>query len=199
MDRYSRWVTFLKVLLPLAALGLLSTLFLLSRKVDPDATIPFADREIADRLRDQQITAPAFTGTSSKGDDIFISAATVSPPIGDKPAQAREIEARLEGKRGQMIRMRATQGTLEDKIGRATLFENVVIDTSTGYVIRTDLLTAQLDESAASSPGQVHGNGPLGEFSAGSMEITSENERDGLHIVFKNGIRLLYDPKQPER
>lgn len=199
MDQYSRWVAFLKVLLPLAALGLLSTLFLLSRKVDPDATIPFADREISDRLRDQQITSPVFAGTSLQGDDIFISAERVSPPTNGKPARAWNLEARLENQAGRHIRMRAPQGSLQDTIGRATFFDDVVIDTSTGYVIETKLLTAQLDESAAQSPGRITAQGPLGDLEAGSMDISPKTDSDGLHIVFKNGVRLLYDPKQPER
>ena len=43
MDRYSRMIAFLKVLLPLMALALLSTLFLLSQNTEPMASIPFAE------------------------------------------------------------------------------------------------------------------------------------------------------------
>ncbi len=199
MDRYSRWVTFFKVLLPLAAVGLLSTLFLLSRKVDPDASIPFADRDIEERLRNQQITAPTYTGVSKNGDDLYITATTVSPPIGDMPAKARNLVARLQGQDGQTIHMRASQGTLEDKIGRATFIEDVVIETSSGYILRTDLLTAKLDQSSAHAPQDVHGTGPFGVFQAGSMEIAPKNGTDQLHILFTNGVRLLYEPKQTER
>ncbi len=46
VDRYSRMVALLKVSLPLIALGILSTLFLVSRAVDPPMTIPFADSEV---------------------------------------------------------------------------------------------------------------------------------------------------------
>jgi len=199
VDQYSRWVAFLKVLLPLAALGLLSTLFLLSRKADPEATIPFADREIADRLRDQQITSPVFTGTSLQGDDIFISAERIIPPTNGKLARASNLEARLENQAGRHIRMRAPKGTLQDTVGRALFFDEVVIDTSTGYIIETELLTTQLDESAAQSPGRITAKGPLGDLDAGSMHISPKSNGEGLHIVFKNGVRLLYDPKQPER
>ncbi|MEX0284683.1 MAG: hypothetical protein AB3N23_08730 [Paracoccaceae bacterium] len=199
MDRYSRWVTFLKVLLPLAAVGLLSTLFLLSRKADPDATIPFADRAIEERLRNQQITAPTYSAISKDGHDILVTADAVSPPIGDQPAKARNISARLDGPRGQSIRMQAARGKLEDTIGRATFLVAVVVETSTGYVIETELLTALLDQSTAHAPGEVKGHGPLGEFRAGSMDIMPKNGTETLHIVFKEGVRLIYDPKLSER
>ena len=57
-DRHSRVVSWLKVLFPLIALALLSTLFLLSRAIEPQAVIPFADNEVQERLRDQHITGP---------------------------------------------------------------------------------------------------------------------------------------------
>ena len=45
----SRVVAWLRVLLPLAALAILSTLFLLPKSHDPDAAIPYADVD-ADRM-----------------------------------------------------------------------------------------------------------------------------------------------------
>lgn len=199
MDRYSRWVAILKVMLPLAALGLLSTLFLLSRQTDVEATIPFTDRDIADRLRNQQITGPSYAGTSSNGEDIYVTAATISPPIGDKPAQARDLEARLERARGEVVRMWSQRGSFDEETGTASFDSNVTIETSTGYVIETQKLTAQLDASRATAPGKVYGTGPVGQFQAGAMEITPKNDGSGLHIVFHDGVRLVYERKQPEK
>ena len=54
-DRHSRVVSWLKVLFPLIALALLSTLFLLSRAIDPGQAIPFAEKEVQDRRKHQQI------------------------------------------------------------------------------------------------------------------------------------------------
>jgi lipopolysaccharide export system protein LptC len=58
LDRYSRTIAFLKVLLPLTALAILATLFLLSRSEDTVATIPFAEDDVSSRTRDQQVTRP---------------------------------------------------------------------------------------------------------------------------------------------
>ena len=43
LDLHSRLVTWAKVALPLAALAILSTLFLLADRIDPTAAIPYAD------------------------------------------------------------------------------------------------------------------------------------------------------------
>lgn len=61
-DTYSYVIGWLKILLPLAALVLLSTLFLIGRGSDPVANIPFADTEGTDAPARQQIVAPRYAG-----------------------------------------------------------------------------------------------------------------------------------------
>ena len=58
---HSRLVGVLKVLLPLLALAILSTLFLVSRKINPEDAIPYADVDIEDRLRDPKMTGAALS------------------------------------------------------------------------------------------------------------------------------------------
>ena len=89
-DRYSIMVARLKVALPLMALGLLSTLFLVSRAVDPTVAIPFADQEVQDRLKNQQITGPFFSGVSARGDQIAFVADIVTTKQGQFGANAAE-------------------------------------------------------------------------------------------------------------
>ena len=95
MDLYSRMVAFFKVLLPLAALAILATLFLLSRGNDPDTAIPFTEKDVADRLRDQQITAPFLSGTAPNGDEIIVTATLARPGGQNTPAEATDVSARI--------------------------------------------------------------------------------------------------------
>ena len=78
-DRYSRMVQLLKVILPLAALTLLSAVFLLSRGVDLGSPIPFAEDEIVERTRDQQVTGPFFSGVTPQGEQIQVQAKLARP------------------------------------------------------------------------------------------------------------------------
>ncbi|MEL6588071.1 MAG: hypothetical protein AAFQ50_15700, partial [Pseudomonadota bacterium] len=66
-NTHSQLVSGAKVILPVIALVTLSTLFLLARTVDPDDAIPFADVNVSERARDQQLTQPKFSGVSSDG------------------------------------------------------------------------------------------------------------------------------------
>ena len=57
---HSHVMAWLKVLLPMAALALLSTLFLLSRRTDPVTDLPLSVPGIDDPTARQQVNAPAF-------------------------------------------------------------------------------------------------------------------------------------------
>lgn len=78
-DKYSRLVLWLKVALPLAALAILSTLFLVAETLDPDAAIPYAEVDVEKILQDQGITRPTFGGVTNDGVAISIAAEAVRP------------------------------------------------------------------------------------------------------------------------
>lgn len=198
LDLYSRMVAFLKVLLPLAALGLLSTLFLLSRSVDPTATIPFSDEDAVDRMTSQQVTAPFFSGTTSGGDDIIVKAAIARPGGAGKPAEARDITARIIMADGVQITMTADTGSVAFGADLATFSGNVHIDSTSGFTVSTETLVAALHDVAGNTPGSVTGTGPVGTFTAGSMEFAAKNKGGPVHMLFKNGVKLIYNPKEPK-
>ena len=113
-DRHSRVVSWLKVLFPLIALALLSTLFLLSRAIEPQAVIPFADKEVQERLRDQQITGPFYSGTTADGDLISFSAEKLTTPGGETGTnEAQDIEATLDLQGGAKITLRSSSGRFD--------------------------------------------------------------------------------------
>ncbi|PCH73392.1 MAG: hypothetical protein COC12_05015 [Rhodobacteraceae bacterium] len=199
MDFRSRVVALLKVLLPLTALGLLSTLFLLSRGVDPTATIPFAERDMADRMRDQQITAPFFSGTTDQGDEIIVTASLARPEGDGTPAEATDLNARITMVDGVRMTLTSDTGSVAMDKNIATFAGNVVITSSNGFVVRTQLLNTTLNGMNGDSPGKITGTGPIGDFTAGQMQIREISEGGALHMLFKNGVRLLYDPTNLER
>ena len=73
MDSHSRLVGWLKVALPLTALALLSTLFLVARKIDPEAALPYAEVDVAERIREPRMTAPTYAGVTEDGATLTIT------------------------------------------------------------------------------------------------------------------------------
>lgn len=199
MDRYSRMVTFLKVILPLAALALLSTLFLISRGVNTEATIPFADHEIEERMRGQQITAPYFSGTTSQGDEITVTASIARPGGPTSPAVATDLVAVISTADGGRMTLSSDSGAVQLESDMASFSGNVEITSAAGLLVTTDLLNATLSGLSADSPGPVRAIGPIGALNAGTMQLQTKTQGGPLHMLFNNGVKLVYDPRKSER
>lgn len=199
MDRYSRTVAFLKVLLPLTALAILATLFLLSRSEDQIATIPFTDDDVSVRTRDQQVTKPFFSGTTKKGEEIIVTADSARPGNDAKPGDADNLSARLKLTGGEVITLRSDTGTLGQGGETVNFLGNVRIVSATGMVILTERMDTALNGIQGHAPGTVNATGVMGELTAGSMEFSAKSGDGDVHMLFKNGVKLVYDPKQSER
>lgn len=196
---YSRVIAWLKILLPVAALGLLSTLFLLSSGTQGTDDIPFTEVELETKVRDQSITAPFYAGTTSTGASLSLTADTAKPDAA-KPGRmiAQNVQSILRSKDGATVRVQSDFAALDDTLNRATLDGNVRIKTSAGYEITTESLISGLDTAEAETLGPISGNGPPGRFDAGKMRLRTDPNTGQVHLVFTNGIKLVYDPTKQE-
>lgn len=200
MDSYSRRVAFLKVVLPLAALAILSTLFLLSNSTDQNATIPFSDAEIAERIRDQQITAPRFAGTTTGGDEVFLSATKAVPGNSGRPDIAQDLRGEIRLAGGGTVTFASQRGWINVPDDAAFFRGEVTITTDTGYHLVTDRLTTAVRRLEIIAPSAVSGTGPLGDLQSGAMHISAPGtDASEAHLVFTDGVKLLYDPRTNKR
>ncbi|SHE95287.1 lipopolysaccharide export system protein LptC [Ruegeria intermedia] len=199
MDRYSRMVQFLKVLLPLAAILLLSMVFLLSRSIETQVAVPFSQQDIDDRLNNQLVTQPNYRGVTRNGEDIQVEAVRASRGTADEAPTAAEFKGRLGLNGGRVITLDSNTGLIRPDKGMATFSDDVVVTTTDGFRVTTDLLNTSLDEIRGDTPGQVAGTGPIGNFTAGRMTFGAENSDGPVHIVFTDGVKLIYEPKKTER
>lgn len=192
---HSRLVAWMKIILPLAALGLLSTLFLLSRKVDLTTTIPFSQVDLEQRAQDQGATNPSFSGVATGGEQINFRAASVRPDP-DRPERmlAEDVQAVLGLTNGTVIDIASERGEVDQEFLTANLSGNVRVITTTGYDIRTDRLNAEFDTLRAETPGPVVGTGPPGDLTAGRMILTQHGDSEVLHLLFTDGVKLVYKP-----
>lgn len=192
-------VRLLKVLLPLAALGLLSTVFLISRNIGPSATLPFAEQEMTDRLRGRQVTKPYFSGTTPAGEEITITAGLAKPGDASSPAVATDLKAWLKLVDGRVITLNSDKGEVRLGKNQAKFLGNVLITSTDGIRVSTSELNTSLSGIAAQTPGEVTGTGAIGDFTAGNMDIATKKEDGPVHMLFKNGVKLVYQPQNSER
>jgi lipopolysaccharide export system protein LptC len=193
-DLYSRLVTWVKVTLPLIALGLLSTLFLLSNPPDPDAALPYAEVDIEQITREQRVTEPRFAGVIEEGREIIIIAEAVSADTGQiDRIRAQAIDGRVDLAMSEVMTLQATQGDIDMAAQLASLSDGVAVQTSRGYRMESDMVVMALDEVRLQSPTPVHITGPGLDLTADTMEM---EEVDGAPILrFTGSVRMLYQPE----
>lgn len=199
-NAYSRLVLWLKVALPLAALAILSTLFLLAETLDPDAAIPFADVDVEQLMRDQGITRPSFGGVTTDGAAMSISAAAVRPGESLRSEIiGSELEATIDLPNGTTIFIESPEGTIDMAANLALLQGGVRFESSVGYVVESANIVARYDEVRVSTGGAVEATGPGGHITAGNMGLERDAESGAYVLVFKDGVRLIYapEPKEP--
>ncbi len=190
---HSRLVAILKLTLPLLALAILSTLFLFSRAIDPEDAIPYADTDIADRLREPRMTAAGYSGVTEDGSALTLTAAEAAPS--ETGGTARELRGTLQTPDGARTDIAAFAATLDSVAKVLKLTGGVELNSSTGYILGADGFDVALDRTYLQSTGPVEGSGPGGQISAGSLRLERQGEVGSPYLlVFKDRVRLLYQP-----
>lgn len=192
---YSRLVGGLKIVLPLAALVLLSTLFLFSRDRDPSNAIPYSRVDLRERIKEGVVNRPHFSGASRNGDLITFVAENAKPdPDDNTKSMAQDLSAQIDLTSGTRITFAAQSALLDTSTGQAHLSGGVEVTSSTGYNVQTEILHTSLENIAAESAGPVTGYGPGGQIDAGKMILTSDSETGDAHLLFTNRVKLVYQP-----
>lgn len=194
---YSRVIAWAKIVLPLVALALLSTIFLLSDRRKPMETVPFAEALQDGETTRQGISAPYYSGKTQRG-DLLTMTATRALPQADGSIVAEDLATTMRLTDGSEILLDALTATLTDSEDAALLEGGVRIRSSTGYTLSTDAMTSVLDRIEAETLGPVRGEGPLGTLEAGRMRIEAAQDGGDVQLLFTEGVKLVYQPPEEE-
>ncbi len=194
-DRHTRVVGWLKVVLPLTALAILSTLFLLARRIDPEAALPYAEVDVEDLAREPRMTAPTYAGTTEDGAAVTLSADEARPAAEGTPATVAGLRLDLATPDGVKTELVAAEARMDDSSRQVVLSGGVMLSTSTGYRLETAEIAARLDRTGLESRSPVKATGPAGEITADGMSLSQDIRTPGDYVlVFKGGVRLVYQP-----
>ncbi len=201
---YSRLVTWMKIALPLAAVGLVALLFL-SMRHKGDLTELFTPEELATLGAGLKLENPRFAGVTSK-DEPFALRAEWALPDSAVPTyiDLERPSGEIRMADGRTVSATAAKARL-NRVEKTLLLEGgVVLDTSDGYHVETERVEIDIDAETAIAPGPVRGNGPRGEIQAGSMRGSSGTGSEasgsgpdgsgGGQIWFENKVRLVFIP-----
>lgn len=171
VDHHSRLVGWLKLVLPLAALALLSTLFLVADRIDPEAALRYAEVDVEALVRDPRMTAPAYAGTTNDGTSITLSAKAARPAQDNRTATAEDVIARLTMPAGGTAELTAELADLDSALGLLRLSGGVKIHSSAGYEITAPNVVTALNRSLTEAAGPVVAQGPMGRIDAQSFAM----------------------------
>lgn len=196
-NTYSRLVAWLKILLPLLSLAILSTLFLVARSPDPGQTIPFSEAELAEISQDQRVGSPRFAAVLANGTAISVAAAEARPEPGrEERIVGSDILVGLDlgGDSGGHAEFRAERMILDTVAEIATLTGGVESRWPNGYEMRTDSLAVALDSGIVSATGGVSAEARATTLAANSFELTGDgSEAAPYQLVFTGDVKLLYE------
>jgi lipopolysaccharide export system protein LptC len=195
LDTHSRVVGWLKVTLPLMALAILSTLFLLSDRIDPEDALPYAEVDVEELAREPRMTAPTYAGMTSDGAALSLNATEARPAAEGAPATAAGLRLELATPDGGKTELLAATAVMDDVARQLVLSGGVTVTTSTGYRLETAEVAAKLDRSGLESRAPVTATGPAGDLRADGMVLSQDIQTPGAYLlVFKGGVRLVYQP-----
>ncbi len=188
----SRYVAILKIALPLAALALMSTVFLLARAPLPSGDIPYA--EIEEIAREPRVSGAQVAGVATDGSVIEVIAGRARPD--GALISIDDLRANIVSVEGVEIAIRAGDGEVDNDAQVARLFGLTRISTSNGYEMETTGLSANIASGRVESDGALEVRTPFGDLTAGKLVIETPNAEAGQRMLFQEGVRLVYDPKQ---
>jgi lipopolysaccharide export system protein LptC len=195
-NTHSRLVFWLKIILPLMALAVLSTLFLFSRRIDTDVALPYAEVDVEELAREQQLTAPEYSGVTADGSSVNVRAVMARPALGDQTgATAEGLTATIEMRGGTRADLTAAAGKIDTAAGKLDLTGGVIVTLSSGYSLTTPQIEAELDRTLVIAPQEVVAEAPYGHITAGGLRLSANDGDAPNHLlVFNNGVKLIYDP-----
>ncbi len=198
-DTYSQAVRFAKVGFPLLAVLLIFGVFVFNKANIIRDEIIISGPEFTKRAIRQKITNPHYSGVTKSGDAFSISAVSALPnaPTPDlidlvSPSTTIGFSNGLE------IHTSSNTGQLDLTSQEAVLTGSVYLETSENYKAYAERVVMNFYSGNAHSPGPVKATGPIGQISAGSMNLTQNLHKktspDGVILSFSNGVKLIYYP-----
>ena len=178
----------------LAALGILSTIFFVAKKIEPLQTIPYAEISVSDLTREQRIGNPNYSGVTGNGSLITLFADAARPDLTDQSqVDVDKLTAKIEDKDGGTVSITSPKARVDTTDQVAQLVGGALVESSDGYTIQAPMMNINIKQSQISATDGVIVEGPQGNIKADSMTINTISDQKYL-LVFNGSVKLVYQP-----
>ncbi len=188
--RHSRFVSTMKIALPLGAVALFTTVLIYSGVFDSHDKLDITFREIATLNNDLRMVSPRVTGLDASGRPYVLTADTATQAPG-KPNHVAldnvQADLKLENET-DWVSLSSTSGLLDTETETLDLKQKIDIYASSGYEFHGTSATIDFRKGTVASSEPVEGHGPLGTLRADSM--TADNTKRTLHFQGRVKVRI---------
>ncbi len=188
---YSRMVTWLKILLPLLALGVLGTVFLINSDEGFEVGFSFSPADLDTLESGSFLNRPQIDGVTDKGEPFHLVAEKITPVGGDQNlVLVTALSGRFTFNSGDWVKLEAPGARLDIAAQTLLLEKGGTLETSDGNFATVRRLEAWLSSGEMRGNGIV-ANGPLGQISAEQFRIAAA-EGENRVLWFENRVKMVY-------
>jgi lipopolysaccharide export system protein LptC len=199
-EKHSRRVSFLKGLILRLIIGLTLVIIIwpfVSKHFGSSSKIDFqndADKKTVSQPSGQPVMLkPNFFGNDDNGQPYNITSDS-GMSLSENRTVLNNLTAEMALKDGSRIKLRSVRGDYANKDKRLILNDGVIIDTDSGYELKTNSAYVKLNENMATGSEKVHITGNLGEIDANGFTIRNS----GDEIELFGGVDLTTQPDKAE-
>lgn len=193
-SRYSRFVSAMKVALPLGAVVLFVVILFYSGAFDREDDLDIAFREIDRQPGDLRMVSPRVAGMTSDGNPYLVTADNATQDI-TRPNFVRfeniHADVKLNEEQDWMS-LTARSGLYDSELQTLELEQQIDIFTTWGYEMHGQSATIDFERGELRSETGVQGHGPLGTLQADRMTA----DRASQVLRFDGNVRMLILPGQ---
>ncbi|TMV72503.1 hypothetical protein FGG78_29645 [Thioclava sp. BHET1] len=172
-------------------------MFLVAHTIDPSDALNNAKVDVRKLAQESRITTPTYSGTTSSGAEINITATNAQPdPDDPQRISARDVVGTLKTKAGTSAKVRATRGIIDSPKNLLTLIGDVHMDSSNDLHLRSLLAVADLSKNHLTASGGVTFSAPDTTITARNMDLHADPAHPGSYVVvFNTNVKLVYRPR----
>jgi len=194
--RYSSFVAFMKIALPVSAVLLIFMVFVAGGLFEERDKLAITFNEVDQISDDHRMVNPRINGTDTKGRPFEVTATSARQSENNSDRISLEnIQADMMlDDSGSWLSLSAQRGLLRVDLNSLLLYERVDAFTTWGYEVHGTSARIDLKTGDITSDAPINVQGPLGLLTANKM---SSSGADGI-IRFTDGIKLtLYQTSRP--
>ncbi|WP_439817048.1 LPS export ABC transporter periplasmic protein LptC [Zavarzinia sp. CC-PAN008] len=192
VERYSRFVGLMKLVLPLLALGLVAMLVIWPGLTDGGGSVPMIAGELSTSEEGLAMQHPRYVGIDKVGQPYSVTATRAMPDKADPDEITLDTPAGdFKTESGTAISLSSASGLYKPKEQSLMLEGQVKLSTSDGYSYQGDRLLLDLATGSATSQEPISAKGPAGTIRADSMAMREKGQilhfQGNVSVVIDNG------------